>query len=71
VAADLSAVDGDVSTLQNLGATPSPDPATAISQGKAALSDLAKAITWANSNGNQIDSQAHQIATAAGNLANC
>jgi hypothetical protein len=68
---DLSAVESDVSALQNLGATPSPNPAAAIKAGKTALQDFSKAVQWANANGNQIDSEAHQIDNEADNLANC
>lgn len=71
VSQDISAVQSDTSTVTNLGGSPNPDPATAIAQGKKALSDLAAAIAWASSTGNSIDNQAHQVASQAQSASGC
>jgi hypothetical protein len=64
---DIAAVNGDVSTLQGLGATPGTDPSGALAAGNKALSDAASAITTSQNEGNAIDGQAHQLMIAADN----
>jgi hypothetical protein len=71
VGSDLSAVQTDVATIENLGGTPDPDPAAAIREGKKALKDLNAAISWATAQGNSLNKQAQQIANEAQSAANC
>jgi hypothetical protein len=71
VSSDLSAVQTDVATIENLGNTPDPDPAAAIKDGNKALKDLAAAISWATSQGNSINSQAQKLANEAQSATNC
>ncbi len=69
VQADLSKVQGDVSQLRSLGASPDTDPKAALAAGHKALRDMASAIAWAQQQASALDSQAHQIASAADALA--
>lgn len=70
VQTDLSNVQFDLSTLSGLGATPDTNASPAIAAGNQALKSAANAITWANQNGNSIDTQAHALATTADSFAN-
>ncbi len=65
VANDLSGVQGDVSQLQQLGASPDSDPTVAIAAGKKALNDLASAIASAQKQGSSLDREAHKISNEA------
>ena len=69
IQSDIGAVRSDVATIQSLGSTPSPDPSAPIALGNKTLSDSQAAITWATTNGNALDGQAHQIASQADSFA--
>ena len=70
VSSDITKVQGDVSQLKSLGATPATDPTAALAAGHKALKDMASAIAWAQQQSSALDGQAHQIAKAADALAN-
>lgn len=59
----------DLCALQSLGATPDTDPSAAIAAGNKALTNTANAISWAQDQGNTINGEARQPATAAQNYA--
>lgn len=65
IQADIAAVNSDVNTLHNLGASPAEDPSSAISTGNKAISSAKAAFEWAPQQANAIDGQAHQLATTA------
>lgn len=62
---DRSAVQGDLSTLANQGASPAIGSSGAVAAGNKALKDAADAIAWATQQGNAINKQAQQLASAA------
>jgi len=70
IQSDIAAVQSDVATIQNLGGTVTPSPSSAVALGNKTLKDSKAAITWATSNGNSLDNQAHQIASQADTYAN-
>jgi hypothetical protein len=62
---DVAAVNDDVSALKALGAAPAEDPAAALATAKKDLANANAALAWARQQGNAIDGEAHQLATAA------
>jgi hypothetical protein len=68
---DLATEQSDAATVTNLGGTPQPDPVAAVKTGKKALKDLSAAISRATSDGDSINSQAQQVASAAQSAADC
>ena len=67
---DLTAVENDMSTLQSLGAAPGTGPSAAIAEGRKALSNLASAVSWAQWEGQSLNSQAQQIAARESGISN-
>jgi hypothetical protein len=65
VKTDISNIQKDLSTLQGLGAPPGTDSSAAVVAGNQALKSAANAISWANQQGNSINSQAQQLASTA------
>jgi hypothetical protein len=58
----------DVSALKGLGATPAQDPSPALATAKTDLGNANAAVTWAQQQGNAIDTEADQLATTAENF---
>jgi hypothetical protein len=69
VQTDLSKVNTDLSTLQNLGASPDTDSSAALAAGNKTLTNSANAISWADGQGSAINSEAQQLSTTASNYA--
>ncbi len=69
VQTDLANAQSDLNTLSTLGATPDLPISAAIADGKQALTNAAKAISWANGRGAAINSEAAQLATTAADWA--
>jgi hypothetical protein len=66
---DLSKVSSDISTIQNLGATPATNSSPAVAAGNKALTSAASAISWADGQGKTINGEAQALATTAQNYA--
>ena len=66
---DLAAVQGEVSTLQGLGAAPGTDYSATVAAGNQALKNAANAIAMASQQGNTINAEARSLATMAQNYA--
>jgi hypothetical protein len=69
VQTDLSNVASDLSTLQGLGAAPGTPSSAAVAAGHKALTSAASAISWANGQGQKINTEAQALATTAQNYA--